>query len=380
MPPNRKIGAFMRAIAFALIFRVLCGLCFAQGGQAKGAEAGSGRSPNTQPLAQASTMPLAEFKIREALVDRFNGSALVKRRNVILLREGFGSANIQLHIANAPTTRFRLGSLSKQFTAAAVLKLADQGKLKLTASVCSYLDNCPPAWAPIQIKHLLQHSSGIPNFTDLPTYAALKQQHVNSAMLVQMFEPLPLRFAPGSKFEYSNSGYVLLGYLVERITGEDLGSYMARTFFGPLSMTNTGYDRQTAAESAHAATGYARNPLGQLVPAGYIDMTVPQGAGGFYSTVDDLAKWLTALFSDQVISTSSRIAMFTPGLGNYGFGWFVMKTSAGQTAIFHTGIIDGFASSILIDAGSNTQVILLSNVEGTQTEAIANALMILALE
>jgi CubicO group peptidase (beta-lactamase class C family) len=134
---------------------------------------------------------------------------------------------------------------------------------------------------------------------------------------------------------------------------------MSQTFFAPLRMSNTAYDHQTAADAAREATGYVQTPAGQLTPADYIDMTVPQGAGGFYSTVDDLGVWLDALLSDKVLSATSTARMFTPSIGDYGLGWFIQKTQGGHTAFFHSGVIDGFQNTILVDSGSRTSVVLL---------------------
>jgi len=224
----------------------------------------------------------------------------------------------------------------------------------------------------------LQHTSGIPDFTSLPTYSLLKTQHTTSAQMVTGFKAFPLAYPPGINFRYSNSEYVILGYIVERIVHQDLGTYMAQTYFVPRGMTNTGYDHQNPLDDSTEATGYSL-VAGALSPVGPINMTVPGGAGGFFSTVDDLSTWLDALLSGKILSAASLHTMLTPGPGYAGCGWFIKPTPAGHTAIYHIGTIDGFENAIVIDGATKAMAIVLSNVDATPSEQLARALMVPAL-
>src|SRR5580704_14047117 len=227
---------------------------------------------------------------------QFMGSVLVARGDQVLFSKGYGSANLEWQIPDTPSTKFRLGSITKQFTAASILLLEERGKLKVEDPVKKYMADAPAAWDKITIFNLLTHTSGIPNFTSFPDYATTEALPSPAEKTVARFRDKPLDFEPGSKFSYSNSGFVLLGYLIEKISGESYEKFLQENIFMPLGMKDSGYDSNSDV-IVRRASGYAPGGRGgPLVNAGFVNMTIPGGAGGLYSTTEDLLKWEQGLF------------------------------------------------------------------------------------
>ena len=204
---------------------------------------------------------------------KFMGSVLVARGDDVLMSKGYGMADLDGKIGNDASTKFRLGSLTKQFTAASILLLEERGKLKVEDPVKKFLPDAPAAWDKITIFHLLTHTSGIPNFTSFPEYRGSEALPTTPEKLVARFRDKPLDFEPGTEWRYSNSGYVLLGYLLERITGQKYADFLQANIFSPLGMKDSGYDSNTA-DIPHRAIGYELGRNGP-VKAGYIDMSIP---------------------------------------------------------------------------------------------------------
>src|SRR5262245_32807785 len=230
----------------------------------------------------------------------FMGSVLVARGAEVLLSKGYGDANLEWDIPNTPSTKFRLGSITKQFTAASILLLAERGKLKLDDPLKQYMPEAPASWDRITIFNLLTHSSGIPNFTALPQYKALQVIDTPVLKTIGEVRDKPLDFFPGEKMSYSNSGYIVLGYVIEKITGGSYEKFVQDNIFTPLGMKDSGYDSNTAI-IPHRASGYVPSPNGP-VNAGYIHMSIPHAAGALYSTTEDLLRWEQALFGGRIIS------------------------------------------------------------------------------
>src|SRR5215472_17898437 len=188
---------------------------------------------------------------------QFMGSVLVARGDQILLSKGYGSANLEWNIPNTASTKFRIGSITKQFTAASILLLEERGKLKVEDPVKKYLPDAPAAWDKITIFHLLTHTSGIPSFTSFPDYRDTEAMATTPEKLVARFRDKPLDFEPGTKWSYSNSGYVLLGYLLEKISGQTYSDFVQQNIFTPLGMKDSGYDSNFAVIERRAS-GYSR--------------------------------------------------------------------------------------------------------------------------
>src|SRR5262245_20587612 len=202
---------------------------------------------------------------------QFMGSVLVARGNDVLLSKGYGSANLEWNIPNTPSTKFRLGSITKQFTAASILLLEERGKLKVEDPVKKHMPDAPAAWNNVTIFNLLTHSAGIPNFTSFPDYRSTEAFATTPEKLVARFRDRPLEFAPGERMNYSNSGYVLLGYLIEKIAAESYESFVQKNIFTPLGMKDSGYDSNSAVIARRAA-GYEPGPNGPI-NAGFIHMS-----------------------------------------------------------------------------------------------------------
>ena len=301
----------------------------------------------------------------------FMGSVLVWKDGRMLLSQGYGSADLEWNIPNSPTTKFRLGSLTKQFTSASILLLEERGKLKVEDPVSKYMPDAPAAWSRITIFNLLTHSSGIPNFTSFPDYRTTEWKDSNPTELVARFRDKPLDFEPGSKFQYSNSGYIVLGYLIEKISGQSYGEFLQQNLFTPLGMTDTGID-SNAAILPQRAQGYAPSTKG-LRHAGYTSMTIPFSAGALYSTTNDLQKWEQGLFGGKVVNAASLAKMTTPFKDDYAFGLMV-TTKDGHKQISHGGGIEGFNTALAYYPDDKLTVIVLGNVNGAAPDQIADAL------
>jgi CubicO group peptidase (beta-lactamase class C family) len=306
----------------------------------------------------------------------FMGTVLVARDGQVLLSKGYGSANLEWDIPNSPSTKFRLGSVTKQFTAASILLLEERGKLNVNDPVKKYLPDAPAAWDKITIFHLLTHTSGIPNFTSFPDFPKLEPFSTTAEQLVARFRDKPLDFQPGDKWSYSNSGYVLLGYLIEKISGESYAAFLGKNIFQPLGMNDSGYDSNSAI-ILHRASGYVRTEKG-FENAGFINMTVPHGAGALYSTTEDLLKWEQGLFGGKLLKPESLAKMTKPFKDNYAFGLMV-NTSAGHALISHGGGIEGFNTELEYYPDDKLTVIVLGNVNGAAPGAIAHQLAAVAL-
>jgi CubicO group peptidase (beta-lactamase class C family) len=323
------------------------------------------------PSATEVRTKVDEYMNAAMTVNGFSGSILVARNGEPVVSKGYGMANIELAVPNTQQTVFRLGSVTKQFTAMAIMMLQERGKLRVSDPVCQYLTDCPAAWQPLTIRHLLTHTAGIPNYTNFPDFARTAVLPTSSADMVGMLRDKPLEFAPGEKFAYSNSGYYLLGMIIERVSGKTYADFLQTSIFTPLGMSRTGYDSPSTIIRSRAA-GYARQ-AGETVNAAYMDMTIPFAAGALYSTTEDLLRWDQALYKDTLVSQKSLDEIFTPEKGGYAYGWSIGKRFDRQV-IAHGGGIYGFATEIARFPADRVTVIVLSNVEGAAAGKTANDL------
>ena len=305
----------------------------------------------------------------------FMGSVLVASGNDVLLSKGYGSANLEWEIPNSASTKFRLGSITKQFTAASILLLEERGKLTVNDPVKKHLPDAPAEWDKITIFHLLTHTSGIPSFTDFPDYQSTEAFATTPEKLVARFRDKPLEFAPGERMNYSNSGYVLLGYLIERISGESYESFVQKNIFTPLAMKDSGYDSNSAVIARRAA-GYEPSPNGPT-NAGFIHMSIPHAAGALYSTTEDLLRWEQGLFGGKLLSQESLQKMTTPFKADYAFG-LVVRTEKGRKVIEHGGGIEGFNTSLAYYPEDKLTVVVLGNLNGSAPDQIATQLAAIA--
>ena len=340
------------------------GNSIAGGGKAFGQSSASATAP---PSAARMEEVIQSFVAKK----QFMGAVLVARGNDVLFDKGYGSADLEWNVPNSDRTKFRLGSITKQFTAASILLLEERGKLSVDDPVKKYMPDAPQAWDKITIFNLLTHTSGIPSFTGFPEYEKLEPFATPPEQLVARFRDKPLDFQPGEKWSYSNSGYVLLGYLLEKISGQSYPNFVQENIFKPLGMEDSGYDSNSAI-IPERASGYMSGPQG-FTNAGYINMTVPFSAGALYSTTRDLLKWEQGLFGGKVLSAASLKKMTTPFKNDYAFGLEVHKVD-GQEVIEHGGGIEGFNTMLAYYPEDKLTLIVLGNVNGRAPDEIARDL------
>ena len=323
-------------------------------GGAQSALAAGGSCPNPAFRSQAG------WAIKSYVdADTISGALLVAVDGRPVLREGIGLANRELGVANTADLKFRIGSITKQFTATAILQLQEAGKLSLDDPVSKYYPAAPASWAKITIRHLLTHTSGIPSYTSLAGFfdGPARLTHTPEE-LIRLTQDKPLEFEPGSKFAYDNSGYILLGYIVEKASGQPYAAYLKQHIFGPLGMAGSGYDSSEIIPGR--AMGYEPAPQGGWRNASFLDMSVPFAAGSLYSTVDDMLKWDQAIYAARLLQPASLKAMFTDYGNHYGFGW-VIDQKWGRDRIWHNGGINGFVSSFQRYPKNRVTVVVLSN-------------------
>ncbi|MGH9752091.1 MAG: serine hydrolase [Blastocatellia bacterium] len=312
--------------------------------------------------AAPTTSKLDEY-LSAAAKQGFTGSALVAKDGKVIFSKGYGMANAEWDIPNTPQTKFRLGSITKQFTAAAILLLQERGKLSVQDPACKYVAECPKAWEPITIHHLLVHTSGIPSYTDVKSpedFRKLSLTSVTPAGFVDSFKSKPLEFAVGEKMKYNNSGYFMLGYIIEKVSGQSYEAFLQDNIFTSLKMANTGYDTHDRILK-HRATGYSRkNDV--RINSDYLDMTVPYAAGSLYSTVEDLFAWNESLFSDKLLSAKSREAMMTVDKNDYAYGLAVNQRHNRKT-ISHGGGINGFNTILARFPEDKVTIVVLRNAD-----------------
>jgi CubicO group peptidase (beta-lactamase class C family) len=332
--------------------------------------------PVSSALDPAVASRIDEYMDAQVRASHFSGTILLARDGKPLVAKGYGLANAEWQIPNTPDTKFRVGSITKQFTSMLVMRLQEQGKLKVHDPICTYVAPCPDTWKPVTIQHLLTHTSGIPSYTDSPDY--LKTMMVPKTLedMVAGFRGLPLEFEPGSRFKYDNSGYFLLGLIIAKTTGKKYEDALQSEILDPLSLKDTGYDRP-ATILAHRASGYGRNGE-TIVNAPYLDMVQPYAAGALYSTVQDLLIWDQALYTDKLLPASARTEMFTPFKEGYAYGWFIRTPAPatfGRTFIEHGGGINGFATMIVRVPDDRLTSIVLSNFQTAPSTRIAHDLL-----
>lgn len=296
---------------------------------------------------------------------QFQGTILVTLANKTVLKRGYGWADVSSGRKNAAGTQFSIASITKQFTATAILQLQEHGKLSVDDPICRYVPACPTAWQPITLTMLLTHTSGIPDFPDRGTDLT---KPVTADAIVTRLEAEPLDFTPGSRWSYSNAGYDLLGYVIQQVSGESWAAYVQQYILAPVRMTHTGVEG-ISPSLAHA-TGYGTIFGSTPVPTESIDSSFFFSSGSLFSTVGDLQLWDRALASGKVISPQSLTEMFKPRVPiapgspvSYGYGW-LLTTFAGHTVEFHDGSLPGFQSVNIIDPGDKLTVVVLAN-DGT---------------
>lgn len=324
-----------------------------------------------------------EYLKARATARGFNGVVLIALNGQPIVRRAFGMASRDFGVPNAVGTKFRIGSVTKQFTAAAILRLEQEGKLKLTDKVSAHLSDWPRPWDAMTIHHLLSHTGGFPalkfdvqsNVSGLTSPSWQPRFTKFSDYLAPGEERLEPDFVPGESWMYSNIGYVALGLIVEKVSGLPYSDFLAQRFFTPLGMAHTGCEEpQTIIPGG--ATGYAlKAGVYEHVP--FVDMRIPGGAGQIYSTIDDMLLWNNALAANKVLSKAETAKLFTPVQNGYGYGWWINKRF-GRGETWHRGNVNGFVAINSRYSNEGLSIIVLSNVERTPVRAMANELAAIA--
>lgn len=275
----------------------------------------------------------------------------------------YGLANIELRAPATPETVFEIGSITKQFTAAGILLLAQDGKLSVDDRITAHLKHAPDAWTNITVRHLLTHTSGLKSYTGLEGFELTR--HLTQEQFIKAIASQPPEFPPGQSWKYCNTGFNLLGFIIENVSGKRYGDFMSERIFRPLGMTNT-LDRRPSRIIPNRADGYEQSNH-VLINRDY-DLTDVFSAGALVSTVGDLAKWNGALDGESLLKARSKEQMWTPArlkdgsTRNYGFGWF-LDTVEGHKNIGHSGATSGFSASIQRFPDDKLAVILLTNTD-----------------
>jgi len=294
------------------------------------------------------------------------GSVLVARGGRILFRQSYGMANYELRVPNSSETRFHIASVSKPFTAAAILQLQEQGRLSLSDHVSKYVPDFPNGDR-ITLDNLLTHSSGIPDINGLDDYDTFARSPHTILQLVAKFAGLPLEFAPGSRQRYSNSNYNLLALILEKVSGESYENYLRRHIFEPAGMKDSGVDDDASRLIPYAASGYNPAGISGFENARYVDWSNKTGNGSLYSTVDDLYRFDRALNTDVLLKSATQKKYFVESDENF-YGWYIWNQRLGHRLIAAKGHTPGFTAELDRYPDEDVNIILLCNSYGTASQ------------
>jgi len=290
--------------------------------------------------------------------NNFLGAVLIAQGDRILVNRAYGRANYELDVANSQATRFHIASMSKPFTAAAILLLEQRGLLRLSDPISRFLPDFPNGQK-ITLLHLLTHTSGITNVNNLPEYAAASRSPQTPVSLIKLFESKPLGFEPGTKYEYSNSNYNILAFVIEQVSHKAYGEFLRESIFGPLGLKNTAHDGDASEIILNAASGYEPRGTDGLERSPYIDWSAKTGNGSLYSTTEDLLKFVRAYGAGRLLPRKRVDQLWIEQPGN-NYGWFVRKRH-GIVTVASNGRSPGFTSSLEYYPEKELTVIVLSN-------------------
>lgn len=330
---------------------------------------------STTLFAQTKEEKLQQLMDAYATTGKLNGSVLVTQKGEILLNQGYGLRNVASHLPNNPNTIFQIGSITKQFTAALILKLQEQDQLNILDKISLYFPGYPNG-DKIRIEHLLTHTSGIFNYTDDRVFMQKQaMKPVSHESMIAIFKDKPLKFIPGSDFEYSNSNYYLLGCIIEKVTGKPYEKVLDQVILKPLKMTATGLDFLKI-QNINKAKGYLVYSKESSKESEEFDPTVSYAAGSLYTTTADLNKWLAGLASGKIISRESYKKAITPYKNKYGYGNYI-NTISGKTLVAHGGLTFGYTSYLGRIIEDDLNIIILNNMVNYSINDIAKNILAL---
>ncbi len=326
---------------------------------------------------------------------RYSGAVLIAKDDKIMLRKGYGFADVEKRIPYTPDTRHEVASISKMFTAMAALKLRDKGKLKLDDPICKYLDDCPDSWQAITIQQLMRHNSGIPDYEEplglgSEKYLAFMTQPTANRQIFESAKKLKLDFKPGEQFNYSNTGYIVLSYVIQKAAGEPFAKFVAKNILKPAGMKNSGVINAQKLPG-EIAKGYSCNDIGwektlagvsltdgHLKRMPQLSLVSPEGDAWLYSTVDDLYRWSRSMDGGKFISTEEVAEVFTPGIDGYGYGWFVDK-GFNRRRMRHNGGLPGYISNFIKFPDDKITIIIFSNLDRARLSDISRDITAIVL-
>jgi len=394
------VQAVRSAVAVVVAFAVV-GACSDSSGGGGAASPPAARTATSapaagDPLATSPAPPgdptaaaMVTYLNGRAAKKRFTGAVLVVRRGQVLVRFAAGQADTAARVPVRPETIFRLASVSKQFTAMLVLKQRDRGRLKLDDPVCryvvpKYVKACPKAWRPITIREILDHTSGIPDISEMPDFFPKLPKPTTTQEIINRFAGKKLDFKPGTNWKYSNSGYILAGAIVEKVAKKPFGTVLHDDITAPLGLGHTGYS------TGNPPPGYAKGYVRLGAPAPPLNGSQANAAGGVFSNVDDMGRWDRAFGANKVAPPATVKEAFTaqarcpsggcldsPSTG-YAFGWLVDKLR-GHRYLYHPGLLQGYHTSNAYLPDDDIAVVVLSNVQNTDVNGINRHLATMAL-
>ncbi|MGV7211551.1 serine hydrolase [Oxalobacteraceae bacterium A2-2] len=343
------------------------------------------QTPATAAVASAEAARIDALVNSYFPADMPGATLIVVRDGQSLLRKAYGLADVEHQQAMTPQASLRLGSITKQFTAVAIMMLVDQGKLSLADPVTTFFPDYPAQGRKVTIEHLLTHTSGIASFTGKPSYVPNMARDYSVREMIDGFKNDPLEFEPGTRYAYNNSGYFLLGAIIEKVSGMSYADFLAQRIFIPLGMDQTAYEGHERHPIVQRAHGYTRNH-GKVEAAEALSMSQPYAAGALVSTVDDLARWNAAVTAGKLLTAASWRRVLTPYIladgksTRYGYGWAI-GTLRGVPDISHGGGINGFNTHAVSVPGEKVYVALLSNSDAppVELELIANQAAAIAM-
>lgn len=365
----------MKQICLALFFLLICILSIAQTNQDSLAR---GREPDRDLEKSMDSLLSSQFTPTEPGI-----SVLVAQKGQIVYRKAFGSANLELTVPLSTGMVFNLASITKQFTAVAILQLLEQGRISLHDSLQKFIPDFPSKGHTITIEHLLTHTSGIKDYLQL-NYSGqnMERWDFTPKQVIDSFKNYPLNFTPGTRFSYSNSGYFLLGYIIEKLTGKRYQNYIMDNLLKPLGLTHTCFDSDGNIIPGRV-NGYRKEDAG-FKNADYWSPTIEYAAGGLISNVDDLLKWHNGLYSYQVLKKETLQKAFIPfqladgTTTGYGYGWFV-KTSNGIQSIEHEGGLPGFKTNEIYYPAEDLFIAILCNNGDVPIDELSASISVIAI-
>jgi CubicO group peptidase (beta-lactamase class C family) len=323
--------------------------------------------------AQTKADKISELMQAYASQNSYNGAILVTEKGQTLLHKGYGYKNAAAGALNDTNTIFQLGSVTKQFTAAVILKLAAQKKLKLTDKLSKYYPGYPKGDS-ITIHHLLSHTSGIVNYTNNEAFMSKEVlQPVTEQRMLSIFKNEPLEFSPGTRWGYSNSGYMLLGYIIKKVTKQPYEKVVRQLILSPLKMEHSGFDF-VRLKSADRAKGYFVMDGAKSIESSYVDSSASYAAGAMYSTTADMLKWHNGLLQNKILSRQWLEKAFTPVKNKYGYGWAI-DSADGKRITTHNGGIFGFNSSFYRVEADDVCIVMLNNAGNPKLDEIAGSVL-----